>query len=600
MEYYNLFSLASQHRKKELANYEWFNCTKYCEMLKHTDLGQKVTGFSEEACHSLDSATRKFEGEVEARMRRIRMSDKVSKVSDSVKKMKDRVKALYREKAGKVKAKLGGLVQDARDSSKGIRGRIKAKMSRFRQRMQEFYHERTVGPSSSYSCVGHQMRNFVLSSVLLQHLAFTVLLWRHWDKSEAVQLPLGHQLGLLATVGTYWVFALISMFARLSVPQWISYSLMSIALVHMEPFQIVTFDFLLLLLTIALATISVFDIYHRLYKGFLVLERAVLQDHLFMALQVTLLFLHLSSAPIVVLLTLLMTVYTWRDFVSFFQLQRGQSIFSQALQLVQTQIHQWIGIALANICWIIVVRLTAELPFSLLHKHLNAAIPIPSLGLLAAEMTLIHCCILIKYKIRYSTEEDEGEEEEEYDAPGLTGEEQGGVGAEEDDAVQPLLPQQQQQQQQQNIPIPPPLPPHFIALHHRQQQQRREAQAQAKSRSDATSMALLHPTVYWHYVWILGVFCDLLMGLLDRLGFDGISQSLSLVLPIIVLVAVLPVQLHYWNNKWNYDISDCPVDNDPNHLHHRHHHRHHFHHLQHHNHGHHHQPHGLRRQPANA
>jgi len=331
-------------------------------------------------------------------------------------------------------------------------------------------------------------------------------------------------------------------------PQWLLYSCMSLALVNMQPFEIVAFDHLLLLLTITLATVSVFDIYHRLYKESLIYERAVLQDHLFMALQVTILFLHLNSAPLVTCLTAGVAIFTWRDFCSFFQLQRGQSVFMQAWQLVQTQIHEWLGFAIANCVWLMIVRLMAELPFSMLHGHLNTPNTTTlSLVFLAAELTLLHCCIVIKYKIRYD-EQDAREA-----APMHP------VNAQAQNEALPLNAQ---------IPPPPPLPPHWAhpnapapllaAVPPQAAAAAAEEEAlEAETTSPTSSLALLHPTVYWHYVWILGVFCDFLMGLLDRLGFYGISQSLSLVLPIIVLVAVLPVQLHYWNNKWNYDLPLC-------------------------------------------
>jgi hypothetical protein len=549
LEYYNLFSLASQNKKKELANYEFFNCSKYCDMLKHTELGEKVQKLGREAKTSFD----RLEDEVGDRMRRIRMNDKVTRMSDAVRRMKDKIKLVYREKASKVKDKIGGLVEDATSSSHGIRGKFKAKVLKWKQRVKEFYLERRVGPASSYHCIGHQMRNFVLSSVLLQHVAFSVLLWRHWDKCNTAQIG---NVGLLGTVAVYWILALTSMLARgvTMLPQWLLYTCMSLVLVHMQPFQIVAFDFLLLLVTISLATISVFDIYHRLYQESLIHERAVLQDHLFMALQVTLLFLHLNAAPLVTALTALAAIFTWRDFVSFFQLQPGQSIFSQAKQLVYNQVHLWIGFAFANTCWLTLVRLMAEIPFSLLHNHLNKHnSTLPELAFLAAEMTLIQCCIVIKYKIRYSEQPTSQENSNAQNHQNIPNNQN----------LQNLHNQVQNQ-----IPPPPPLPPHWahvaqpqpllahVAVPH-------DDVANSSENSDSSSLSLLHPTVYWHYVWILSVVCDFLMGLLDRIGYDGISQSLSLVLPIIVLVAVLPVQLHYWNNKWNYDLPMCSGQSVP-------------------------------------
>jgi hypothetical protein len=526
-----------------------------------------MSKLSSDARRSIDKATKKFEGEVEDRVRRIAMNPKVSKVRDGVKKVKDKVKAIYKEKASKVKAEWGGFVEDARQSSRGISGRIQLKMSRFKQRVKEFYQERLVGPTTSYSCIGHQMRNFVLSSVLLQHVAFSVLLWRHWDKTEAASMEPTSKYALLGLVGLYWIFALISMFKR-NAPQWLLYVCMSLVLVHMAPFQIVAFDFLLLLLTIALATVSVFDIYHRLYKSCLVVERSVLQDHLFMSLQVTLLFLHLSSAPLVTLLTTLVAIFTWRDFVSFFQLQRGQHVLSQAWQLLQNQTHKWVAISIANLAWIFfsVKFLGSLMPFSLLHPHTLSA-STPSLFFLAAELTVFHCCILIKYEIRYPTEEEDSNQNAVNNAPHHHNHHHHHLHHNQHrNPAAPLL--APVAQHDPNIPAPPPLPPQWIAQQRQRQMQQqhrlRQLQQAAASAASATgseesgpNLTLLHPTVYWHYVWILGVFCDFLMGLLDRLGFDGISQSLSLVLPVVVLVAVLPIQIHYWNNKWNYDIDPC-------------------------------------------
>lgn len=530
-------------------------------MLTETELGTKVQKLGLEARHSL----RKFDLKVEGQMKRMKVHEKVSKMSDGVRKVKDKVGTFYKEKALKVKAKIGGLMEHAKRSSRGIRGRFDAKIMKWKQRWREVYQERTISAAQSYSCIGHQMRNFVLSSVLLQHVAFSVLLWRHWYKSEAGAMDWNASVGLASTVGVYWLFALLSMFSR-STPQWIWYSCMSIPLVHMVPYKIVFFDFCLLLLTIGLATVSVFDIYHRLYKDCLIRERAVLQDHLFMSLQATLLFLHLKAPIHATILTGIVVLFSWRDFVSFFSLQRGASFFSQALQLVQTQIHQWIGIAIANVVWLSVVRLTAEIPFSLLHSKLHHNnFSVFSLAILAAEMTLFHCCIVIKYKIRYAKQDEERRKQEELEQERL---------AREAAAIEV-----------HNIPAPPPLPPHLVRIQQLlQQQERAAAEAQAAEEaaaSDVSSLALLHPTVYWHYVWMLGVMCDFLMGLLDRLGFEAISQSLSLVLPVIILVAVLPIQLHYWNNKWNYDIPDCPTDthhthsHDHNHNHHHHNHDHH-------------------------
>lgn len=70
-----------------------------------------------------------------------------------------------------------------------------------------------------------------------------------------------------------------------------------------------------------------------------------------------------------------------------------------------------------------------------------------------------------------------------------------------------------------------------------------------------TKSNIQHPTVYWHYVWILGVIGDFFIGLLSKLGYDRLEQILSLVLPIAVLVCVFPVQLYYWNRKWNYNLN---------------------------------------------
>lgn len=532
-------------------------------MLGETKIGSKVRKFGLEARTSLHTATRKFEGEVEDQMRRMKVKERVSTVRDKVSKVKDKFGAIYREKASKVKAKFRGMMEDAKQSSRGIRGKIDSKMNKWRQRMREFYQERTFGPAQTYSCIGHQMRNFVLSSVLLQHVAFTVLLWRHWNKCEASLKNFSEQSGIFATVAIYWFFALLSMFSKGkgSLPQWLLYSLMSIPLVHMVPLKIVFFDFCLLLLTIALATVSVFDIYHRLYKDCLVQERAVLQDHLFMSLQATLLFLHIRAPAHATVLTGIVVIFSWRDFVSFFQLQKGQSFFSQGIQLVQTQIHQWIGIALANILWLSIVRLTSQIPSSLLHSHLGeTSFSFFSLAFLAAEMTLFHCCIVIKYKIRYAKQDEEEKREEERR-----------LEAEERERERIIL---------FNIPAPPPLPPYFIRMQQIRQLQANQIAVRlganaAEGRdgegnlnnqdSDVSSLALLHPTVYWHYVWILGVICDFLMGLLDRLGYEPISQSLSLVLPVIILVAVLPIQFHYWNNKWNYDIPMCTNKDDHNH-----------------------------------
>lgn len=596
LEYYNLFSLASQYRKTELKNYEFFNCSRYCEFFQQTEIGSKVSQLSREAKHSLDTATRTIEDEVELRMEKIKMNEKVSRMSDSIKRMKDKLKAVYREK---VKAKLDGIVEGASKSSKGFKGRIESKMGRFKQRMREFYDERKVGPSTSYFCIGHQMRNFILSSVLLQHVAFSVLLWRHWNKSDAARFASPNlTLGLLGVVAAYWVFALISMFTK-SVPQWILYLAMSLVLVHMAPFQIVAFDFLLLLLTIALATISVFDIYHRLYKTSLIGERSVLQDHLLMALQVTILFLHLSSPSLVTFFTLLVTILTWKDFISFFHLQRGARFWHQARELVSSQASKWVIVAFSNIAWLSTVQVSVHLlPFSLLHPHLHL-MSLSNLAILAAELTILHCAILIKYQMRYPDETLAGQQLLQQQAQ---------------NAVQ----QQPQAQLNQNgaapanqvppalanlapgaIPPPPPLPPHWqnqlpqpliaaaapqaqnpvqpllpaaapIPLNQQpnlapqpQQGLRQGPQPGANDQqenvpaegdSPMSSLSVLHPTLYWHYVWILGVFCDFLMGLLDRFGMDGLSQTLSLVLPIIVLVAVLPIQIHYWNNKWNYDM----------------------------------------------
>lgn len=527
-------------------------------MLQETELGTTVRKLGLEARHSFRHATLKFDRKVEDQLQRMKVHERVSKVRDGVRKVKDKFGAIYKEKTLKVRTKLGGLMEDAKRSSRGIRGRFDAKVLKWKQKMKEFYQERTMGASQTYSCIGAQMRNFVLSSVLLQHVAFSVLLWRHWYKSEAGALDWSGTSGLVATAGLYWIFALSSMFSR-STPQWIWYSCMSIPLVHMVPYKIVFFDFCLLLLTIGLATVSVFDIYHRLYKDCLIRERSVLQDHLFMSLQATLLFLHLKAPIHATLLTGLVVLFSWRDFISFFSLQRGASFFSQAKQLFLTQIHQWIGIAAANVLWISIVRLTAEIPFSLLHSKLqDYNFSVVSLAILAAEMTLFHCCIVIKYKMRYAKQDAEASRQLELEQE-----------RREHEAAEIV---------RLNIPAPPPLPPHLVRLQQlrlEQEQAAKEARAaEEAAAADVSSLALLHPTVYWHYVWMLGVLCDFLMGLLDRLGFSAISQSLSLVLPVIILVAVLPIQLHYWNNKWNYEIPECTGDaaGHEHHDHHGHHH----------------------------
>lgn len=527
-------------------------------IMEETELGTKVRKLGLEARHSIRDATSKIDRKVEDQMQRMKVREKVSKMSDGVRKVKDKFGAIYKEKALKVKAKLGGLMEDAKRSSRGIRGRFDAKILKWKARMREFYQERTVGAAQTYSCIGHQMRNFVLSSVLLQHVAFSVLLWRHWYKSEAGLLDFGGSAGLVATAGVYWIFALSSMFSR-STPQWIWYSCMSIPLVNMVPYKLVFFDFCLLLMTIGFATVSVFDIYHRLYKDCLIRERSVLQDHMFMALQATLLFLHLKAPIHATLLTGVVVLFSWRDFVSFFSLQRGASFFSQAKQLFLTQINQWIVIAVANVLWLSVVRLSAEVPFSLLHSKLHDYnFSVFWLAILAAEMTLFHSCIVIKYKMRYAKQDAEEERQRELE------EERRELEAANIARL--------------NIPAPPPLPPHLVLLQQQREQQEREAKearaAEAAAAADVSSLALLHPTVYWHYVWILGVFCDFLMGLLDRLGFEVISQSLSLVLPVIILVAVLPIQFHYWNNKWNYDIPECAGGSNADHTQHAHHHHH--------------------------
>lgn len=574
-------------------------------MWQQTELGSKVSKLSRGAKESIGTATKRFEGEMEDQMRRIGMKDRVGRMSESIRKMKEKMKNLYREK---LKSKLEGIYEGASTSSRKFSGKLKSKMGRFSERMKEFYDERKVGPTTSYSCIGHQMSNFVLSSVLLQHVAFTVLLWRHWDKSDASNFESSTlKLGLLAIVALYWIFAFTSMLTK-SIPQWMLYMAMSLILVHMAPFQIVAFDFLLLLLTIGLATISVFDIYHRLYKKSLIAQRSLLQDHLMMAFQVTFLFLHLSSPKLVMILTTLVTILTWKDFVSFFHLQPGGSFFNQAKELLSSQTPKWLLIILSNAAWLSIVNVSTHLlPFSLLHPHLHL-FSLSNLAFLAAQLSILHCAILIKYQIRYPNPESPNHQNhsnprqennnDDHNHGNIPGQPQNlppipqiqvNNDVDDDDndnddgaVLAPLLPPVVPMNGQQQIPPPPPLPPRWMQpiQQPNQQGQLQQGQLQVQGQMQAqvqvqgeehgalsssandcevTSMAVLHPTVYWHYVWILGVCCDFLMGLLDRFGLDGLSQSLSLVLPIIVLVAVLPIQIHYWNNKWNYDLTPCSV-----------------------------------------
>lgn len=378
LDYYNLFELATV-QGKQLANYEFFNCSKYCELFMKSKMSKKVK----------------------------------------------EAKTKLGEKAKKVKNKMKDFCQ------------------------------------TTYHCFGQQMRRFVIFSIVLQHIAFTTLLWRHWDKTNFNTLNVKGRFFFLTSIILYWCLGILSLMGKLASEMYL-YWFMSILLVNIEPPKIVVFDFSLLLLTISLTATVVVNIFYKLNPN--AEEKSLIQSHFTMTLQATAFLLYLYSPSLVATITFIVVIMA---IVSRKQANPNSSLWD----LCHQHYYQFLIVTGINMAWVHMVYLYQLLHFSTLHNQLTYDI---SLMIHGVEMSIIYLCISNLIESRNHIE---------------------------------------------------------------------------------TKSNIQHPTVYWHYVWILGVIGDFLIGLLSKLGYEKIEHFLSLILPIAVLVLVFPVQLYYWNRKWNYDLN---------------------------------------------
>lgn len=402
LDYYNLLDLATS-QGKQLANYEFFNCSKYCQVISKT------------------------------------------KVSNNLKEAQTNVTRKVRE----AKRKIGHGAKRMNEKLKLVSQNMKNKVKRFCDSAKTTYH-----------CLGEQMRRFVIFSILLQHVAFTTLLWRHWDKTNYSSLSFDGRVGFLSSIILYWTLGILCILGKLASEMYL-YWFMSILLVNIEPPKIVVFDFSLLLLTISLTATVVVEIFYRLNPKSE--EKALIKSHFTMTLQATAFLLYLYSPTLVATLTFILVIMT---FVSKKQMNPNMSLWDMCMQ----HYYQFLIVGGVNMAWVHMVYLYQMFQFSTLHNQITYDI---SLMLHGIEMSIIYLCISNLIGNR-----NHGED-------------------------------------------------HKTSIH--------------------------HPTVYWHYVWILGVIGDFIIGLLSRLGWEQIEQALSLILPVAVLICVFPVQFYYWNRRWNYD-----------------------------------------------
>ena len=137
------------------------------------------------------------------------------------------------------------------------RQRVKVvnKMRTKNRQIKELYEK----SRATYLHIGTQMRGLVTFSVFMQHVAFSTLLLKHWDKTNWNSLGPNGQWAYMGSIILYWCLSLLAMMNRLAHEVYL-YWIMSILVVNIEPPKEVVLDFTLLLLTVSFTSTTVIQV----------------------------------------------------------------------------------------------------------------------------------------------------------------------------------------------------------------------------------------------------------------------------------------------------------------------------------------------------